>query len=78
LSQKTPKVDFSSNPMHEPKFVFYDMRLKNLVDSNDPNAVEFFTCLALCHTVMPAEKDGRLPIATSFGIVNRVKLIIVI
>ena len=56
--QNTKPVDFSFNPLHEQAFKFYD---QTLVDSNrekDPTCHEFFRLLALCHTVMPDEKNG--------------------
>lgn len=55
--QNTKPVDFSFNPLHEQAFKFYD---QTLIDSNreDPTCHEFFRLLALCHTVMPDEKNG--------------------
>ena len=52
-------VSFDDNPMAEPNFAFYDVRLKELVEAGDEQALEFFRCLALCHTVMPDEKAGQ-------------------
>lgn len=57
-SQKTPRVDFSFNPQYEKNFDFYDQRLLDLVQAGDQQVSDFFTLLALCHTVMPEEKDG--------------------
>ena len=57
--QKTPKVDFSENEYYEPTFDFYDKRLLERVIEDDPYVHEFFTLLALCHTVMSEEKDGK-------------------
>ncbi|XP_059080985.1 phospholipid-transporting ATPase ID-like isoform X6 [Tigriopus californicus] len=56
---KEKKVDFSANPMSEATFDFYDQSLLDAVGSNS-DVDEFFRCLAICHTVMPAEKDGKL------------------
>ena len=56
--QKTPKVDFSENDYFEPSFEFYDKRLLERVVEADPYVHEFFTLLALCHTVMSEQKDG--------------------
>lgn len=59
-NENTKTVDFSFNPLHEQTFKFYD---QTLVDSNreqDPTCHEFFRLLALCHTVMPDEKNGKL------------------
>ena len=74
--------------MAEPTFAFYDVRLKELVDLGDLQATEFFRCLALCHTVMPDEKNGQLiyqaqspdegalvSAARNFGFVFRVSLV---
>ena len=52
-------VSFDDNPMAEPNFAFYDVRLKELVEAGDEQALEFFRCLALCHTVMPDDKAGQ-------------------
>ena len=57
--QKTPRLDFSKNAMHEKSFYFYDGRLVELLRSGDANAQQFFRLLSLCHTVMPEEKDGE-------------------
>ena len=57
--QRTPKVDFSEIKEYEPSFDWYDKRLWDLVKSGDENAEEFFRLLALCHTVMAEEKDGK-------------------
>jgi len=53
-------VDFSGNPMSLPSFEFYDGRLLELVKQGDPHVHQFFRLLALCHTVMPEEKNGTL------------------
>ena len=46
--------------MAEPNFDFYDKRLLDLVINDDENTHQFFRLLALCHTVMPEEKeDGK-------------------
>ncbi|XP_013396894.1 phospholipid-transporting ATPase ID isoform X2 [Lingula anatina] len=54
------KVDFSGNHMYEESFEFHDVRLLKAVQNKDPHADEFFRVLALCHTVMSEEKDGKL------------------
>lgn len=51
-------MDFSEVKEHEPTFDWYDKRLWDLVKAGDEHAEEFFRLLALCHTVMPEEKDG--------------------
>ena len=53
-------MDFSNNPMAEPDFKFYDKSLLDDVKRGDPNVHEFFRLLALCHTVMPEYKEGKL------------------
>lgn len=53
-------IDFSSNENYEPDFKFYDKTLLDAVQRDDPNCHDFFRLLALCHTVMPEEKNGRL------------------
>jgi hypothetical protein len=58
--QATPTVDFSSNPVVQKDFKFYDNRLWDLVQQQDANVHQFFRLLALCHTVMPEEKNGTL------------------
>lgn len=55
-------VNFS---LHNPKFFeenfkFFDGQLLEQVQQNNKEVHEFFTLLALCHTVMSEEKNGRL------------------
>lgn len=57
---QTPRVDFSDNPMYEPNFCFYDEGLWEAVKAGEPHVHMFFRLLALCHTVMPEDKDGHL------------------
>ncbi|XP_032070253.1 phospholipid-transporting ATPase ID [Thamnophis elegans] len=55
------RVDFSWNPLADPKFVFYDRRLLQAVKARDESTHTFFRLLSLCHTVMPEEtKEGTL------------------
>lgn len=54
--QNTEKVDFSYNPLADPKFAFYDHSLVEAVKLNDVPTHRFFRLLSLCHTVMPEEK----------------------
>ncbi|KAM3847610.1 phospholipid-transporting ATPase ID-like isoform 2-T4 [Vipera latastei] len=55
------KVDFSWNPLADPKFVFYDHRLLKAVKARNESTHRFFRLLSLCHTVMPEEtKEGTL------------------
>lgn len=58
--QNAEPVDFSFNPEHEEEFKFYDRSLLDAVKRGDPNVHDFFRLLALCHTVMPDQKNGRL------------------
>ncbi|XP_014676804.1 PREDICTED: phospholipid-transporting ATPase ID-like [Priapulus caudatus] len=60
IKEDTKKLDFSWNPMYEPSFVFYDGSLLAAVRRGEPQVCLLFTVLALCHTVMPEIKDGKL------------------
>lgn len=56
-------IDFSKhNPeFYEEKFKFYDSNLlEQVTNKRDPKVHEFFTLLAICHTVMSEEKNGKL------------------
>uniref|UniRef100_A0A2A4JA38 Phospholipid-transporting ATPase n=1 Tax=Heliothis virescens TaxID=7102 RepID=A0A2A4JA38_HELVI len=53
-------LDFSFNPEYEPEFKFFDGTLLDAVKRGDKNVHDFFRLLALCHTVMPDQKNGRL------------------
>ncbi|XP_070599782.1 phospholipid-transporting ATPase ID-like isoform X4 [Erythrolamprus reginae] len=55
------RVDFSWNPLADPKFFFYDCKLLQAVNARDESTHRFFRLLSLCHTVMPEEtKEGTL------------------
>ncbi|XP_029726652.2 phospholipid-transporting ATPase ID isoform X4 [Aedes albopictus] len=60
VSEVTEPVDFSFNPEYEPDFRWYDQGLLDAVRADEEHAHNFFRLLALCHTVMPEEKNGRL------------------
>ncbi|XP_065094409.1 phospholipid-transporting ATPase ID isoform X4 [Ochlerotatus camptorhynchus] len=60
VSEVTEPVDFSFNPEFEPDFRWYDQGLLDAVRADEEHAHNFFRLLALCHTVMPEEKNGRL------------------
>nr|XP_027204123.1 probable phospholipid-transporting ATPase IM [Dermatophagoides pteronyssinus] len=60
INEHTPPVDFSSNPLYEKKFRFYDPNLLNQVQEGNEDVHEFFRLLAVCHTVMCEEKDSNL------------------
>uniref|UniRef100_A0A8D0CK40 Phospholipid-transporting ATPase n=1 Tax=Scleropages formosus TaxID=113540 RepID=A0A8D0CK40_SCLFO len=58
---KTEKVDFSYNPLADPKFSFHDHSLVEAVKLENPEVHAFFRLLALCHTAMAEEKtEGEL------------------
>ena len=45
--------------MYEPTFKFYDHSLVDaIVRDRDVTCYDFFRLLALCHTVMPDDKNG--------------------
>uniref|UniRef100_A0A671NJ05 Phospholipid-transporting ATPase n=1 Tax=Sinocyclocheilus anshuiensis TaxID=1608454 RepID=A0A671NJ05_9TELE len=59
--KKTPCVDFSFNPLMDRKFRFHDSTLVEAIKLEEPLVQEFFRLLALCHTVMPEERnEGEL------------------
>ncbi|XP_045501299.1 probable phospholipid-transporting ATPase IM isoform X2 [Colias croceus] len=60
LTDSTEPLDFSDNPEYEPEFKFFDSKLLKAVKQRDSNVHDFFRLLALCHTVMPEQKNGRL------------------
>nr|CAD7447484.1 unnamed protein product [Timema bartmani] len=60
VTEHTPHLDFSNNPNYEPEFRFYDSTLLQAVRKCDEDVHSFFRLLALCHTVMPEDKNGKL------------------
>lgn len=60
ITEDMVPVDFSANPVYEPEFRFYDQTLLNDVNDGLADVHEFFRLLAICHTVMCEEKDGKL------------------
>lgn len=60
VTEHTPFVDFSANPMYESTFRFYDQQLLDDVHNGNKGVQEFFRLLALCHTVMSEIKEGNL------------------
>ncbi|XP_058824499.1 phospholipid-transporting ATPase ID isoform X4 [Topomyia yanbarensis] len=60
VSEVTEPVDFTFNPEYEPDFRWFDQGLLDAVRADEEHAHSFFRLLALCHTVMPEEKNGRL------------------
>ena len=61
LFQRTPRIDFSWNPYAEEYFEFYDRRVITQINKGNADFADFFRLLALCHTVMPEDKDGKYP-----------------
>lgn len=55
-------MEFPNNPYAEENFEFFDQRLLDAVQNNEPLVHDFFKILALCHTVMP-EVKGKLHIS---------------
>lgn len=58
--QEAEALDFSFNPQYETDFRWYDQTLLEAVKSDDEHVHNFFRLLAICHTVMPEMRDGRL------------------
>ncbi|NXN84503.1 AT8B2 ATPase, partial [Bombycilla garrulus] len=57
LGERPEPVDFSFNPLADPRFQFWDPRLLEAVKLGDLHVHEFFRLLSLCHTVMSEEKS---------------------
>ncbi|NWH62786.1 AT8B2 ATPase, partial [Geococcyx californianus] len=57
LGERPEPVDFSFNPLADPRFQFWDPSLLEAVKLGDPQVHEFFRLLSLCHTVMSEEKS---------------------
>ncbi|XP_071656428.1 phospholipid-transporting ATPase ID isoform X3 [Patagioenas fasciata] len=57
LGERPEPVDFSFNPLADPRFRFWDPSLLEAVKLGDPHVHEFFRLLALCHTVMSEERS---------------------
>uniref|UniRef100_A0A8C7M7I4 Phospholipid-transporting ATPase n=1 Tax=Oncorhynchus kisutch TaxID=8019 RepID=A0A8C7M7I4_ONCKI len=55
--KRTACVDFSFNPLSDRKFKFHDHSLLEAIKMEEPSVQDFFRLLALCHTVMPEEKN---------------------
>uniref|UniRef100_A0A914VDH4 Phospholipid-transporting ATPase n=1 Tax=Plectus sambesii TaxID=2011161 RepID=A0A914VDH4_9BILA len=60
IDERMKPLDFSFNPLYEPKFTFYDENLLKDVKRGNKEVSEFWRLLALCHTVMPDRKNGQL------------------
>ncbi|XP_071559320.1 phospholipid-transporting ATPase ID isoform X3 [Temnothorax nylanderi] len=59
-SSTMPPLDFSFNKDYEPDFKFYDPALLEAVKRENQDVHSFFSLLALCHTVMPEDKHGKI------------------
>ncbi|CAF0928304.1 unnamed protein product [Rotaria sordida] len=57
LTQKLKPIEFAEQ---DKEFVWYDQTLIDDIKHDDRNVHNFFSHLALCHTVMPEEKDGQI------------------
>ncbi|KAL7021494.1 hypothetical protein ACKWTF_011893 [Chironomus riparius] len=60
INEDTKPIDFSFNPYYEADFKWFDRELLNAVRADETHAHNFFRLLALCHTVMPEYKEGKL------------------
>ncbi|XP_066246628.1 probable phospholipid-transporting ATPase IM isoform X2 [Euwallacea similis] len=60
ITDDTEPLDFSFNTNYEPEFRFYDKHLLDAVRRREKDTCQFFRLLALCHTVMSENRDGRL------------------
>ncbi|XP_048847399.1 probable phospholipid-transporting ATPase IM isoform X1 [Brienomyrus brachyistius] len=61
ITEETEKVDFSYNPLADPKFSFCDHSLVEAMKLGEPEVHNFFRLLSLCHTAMAEEKsEGNL------------------
>uniref|UniRef100_A0A5F8H0G3 Phospholipid-transporting ATPase n=1 Tax=Monodelphis domestica TaxID=13616 RepID=A0A5F8H0G3_MONDO len=61
LNQRSVILQEFSHNKKNSKFQFYDHSLVESIKLGDPKVHEFFRLLALCHTVMPEEKnEGKL------------------
>jgi len=60
ITEDMVSVDFSGNALYEESFKFYDQTLLDEINGGNKEVQEFFKLLALCHTVMCEEKDGKL------------------
>ncbi|XP_061586600.1 probable phospholipid-transporting ATPase IM [Cololabis saira] len=61
IAEHKDTVDFSFNPLADPRFVFHDHALVEAVKLENAEVHAFFRLLSLCHTVMAEEKtEGEL------------------
>lgn len=60
ITEDTQSIDFSFNKNYEPEFRFYDKTLLDSIKNDNEDSYNFFRLLALCHTVMSEDRDGKL------------------
>ncbi|ERL87227.1 hypothetical protein D910_04625 [Dendroctonus ponderosae] len=60
ITDDTEPLDFSFNSNYEPEFRFYDKNLLDSVRRREKDTFLLFRLLALCHTVMSENRDGKL------------------
>ncbi|KAK7069607.1 Phospholipid-transporting ATPase ID, partial [Halocaridina rubra] len=60
ITEYSRPVDLSKNPYYESSFKFYDNALVDALEGGDKDCEGFFRLLALCHTVMPEERNGKI------------------
>uniref|UniRef100_A0A915BAB5 Phospholipid-transporting ATPase n=2 Tax=Parascaris univalens TaxID=6257 RepID=A0A915BAB5_PARUN len=60
ITESTQVIDFSRNKWYESSFKFYDETLLEDTRKGLHEVTEFWRLLALCHTVMPERKNGKL------------------
>ncbi|XP_076258648.1 ATPase phospholipid transporting 8B isoform X2 [Rhynchophorus ferrugineus] len=60
ITEDTEPLDFSFNANYEPEFRFYDKNLLEAVRRREKDTFLFFRLLALCHTVMSENREGKL------------------
>lgn len=60
VTREIEPLDFSFNPDYEPEFKFYDKQLLESVKRRESTTYSFFRLLALCHTVMSENRNGKL------------------
>ncbi|KAI6058462.1 Phospholipid-transporting ATPase ID [Aix galericulata] len=78
ITENTEKVDFSYNPLADPKFAFYDHSLVEAVKLSDVPTHRFFRLLSLCHTVMPEEKKEETITVVEMGETKIYKLLAIL
>jgi magnesium-transporting ATPase (P-type) len=58
MNENVGEIQFAEQ---DSNFIWYDKTLIDAIDRNDDEDIKhFFTVLALCHTVMTEEKNGKI------------------